>query len=138
MLYDRIRLSNARQGLRGVPQVTPKWHPAGPWFGVVPQITLGRQPVGRGLRGVPQTNPVEGWWGEVTKKNLSGHGPGEEAAMKGKIHGTGFTMVATLGVLPIIGLDLRVDDLSAALSFVMWILISLLIVKVLAIFAGVS
>lgn len=58
--------------------------------------------------------------------------------MKGKIHGTGFTMVATLGVLPIVGLDLRMDDLGAALSFVMWILIGLLIVKVLAIFAGVS
>lgn len=74
----------------------------------------------------------------MTKKNLSGHGPGEEAAMKGRIEGSGLNLVATLGVLPIVGLDLKVDDLGAALSFVMWILIGLLIVKVLAIFAGVS
>lgn len=57
--------------------------------------------------------------------------------MKGKIEGSGL-MAVGLGLLPQMGLELKLDDLSAALSFVLWILIGLLIVKVLAIFAGVS
>jgi len=58
--------------------------------------------------------------------------------MKGKIDASGLMAAGVLAFLPQMSPAFKIDDLSAALGFVLWILIGLLIVKVLAIFAGVS
>ena len=58
--------------------------------------------------------------------------------MKDEMGTSGLMAVGILGLLPGMGLGLKVEDFSAVLTFVMWVLIGLLVVKVLAIFAGVS
>ncbi|MDP2935218.1 MAG: hypothetical protein Q8O86_01870 [Dehalococcoidia bacterium] len=59
--------------------------------------------------------------------------------MKGKlIEGGGLLSVGLLGLLPELGLGLKMEDFNALVGFVLWILIGLVVVKVLAILAGVS
>lgn len=55
MLSARTELLLRQAGGLGVsPNSSQEKQSAGRWFRVVPQITLGRQPVGRGLGGFPQ------------------------------------------------------------------------------------
>lgn len=58
--------------------------------------------------------------------------------MKGKPTGAGFLAVGLVGLQPALQLVTHEDDFQAVISFVIWILVGIVIVKLLAIFAGVS
>ena len=49
----------------------------------------------------------------------------------------GFLAVGLLGLLPAIQAASKPDDFQAVLAFVAWILAGIVVVKILAIFAGV-
>ncbi len=57
--------------------------------------------------------------------------------MDSKTKGAGFLAVGFMAVLPVLEKALEGDDFQAVATFVMWILLGLVIVKVLAILAGV-
>ncbi len=52
--------------------------------------------------------------------------------------GTGLLAVGLVGLLPAILAASKPDDFQAVLAFVAWILAGIVLVKILAIFAGVS
>ncbi|MDO8691868.1 MAG: hypothetical protein Q7R39_18000 [Dehalococcoidia bacterium] len=57
--------------------------------------------------------------------------------MDGKTKAAGFLAVGFLAVLPALEKAMEGDDFQAVATFVMWILLGLVVVKVLAILAGV-
>lgn len=58
--------------------------------------------------------------------------------MKGPSKSVTLLSAGFVGLLPALQLVTGEDDFQAVISFVLWILVGVVIVKVLAIFAGVS
>lgn len=58
--------------------------------------------------------------------------------METKMNGAGLMSVGLMGLLPALAMAADADDFQALISFVLWILIGAVIVKVLVIFAGIS
>lgn len=58
--------------------------------------------------------------------------------MKTKFGENGYLAAGLIGLTPALEWGLKLDDFSAAASFLLWILLGLIVVKILAIVAGIS